>query len=170
MPSFWKYGLVICLLCLSITSEASFSNDDHTCSVEQLEGKWQFFKYIYQDKIHPPMNPDLILQFEFFGNGQNRLYWTRKGQTNFCERRGVYIYNQCQLMDQVVWVNPENGPGCSRDQDMVVGRRTTTRVDFNDDLLHLYLRLGDEPFIYVWKRVESDEDAESNLSSTKTGK
>lgn len=124
-------------------------------SAAAVLGSWQFHKILYRDGEHPPFNPDLILIFEFHPDGTDRLFWTRRNQHGFCERKGRYSWSAetSLLQDEVIWSNPGNSPECARDPDMLVGRRTETRLEAFGDELRLWLYVGDEPLIYVWRRL-----------------
>ena len=122
------------------------------CDGDAIHGKWKWHKYIYDGQEFPPNNPDLNLTFEFFPGGKNRLHWDRNGEKGFCERYGNYLFAQCQLIDQVTWVNPKNAFGCGSDPDMRIGRQTQTRAEVKGDEIFLYLSLGGKPFVYVWKK------------------
>lgn len=121
--------------------------------LEPILGQWQFYEYIYQGETHPLPNPQLILQFEFFPHGVNRLFWVRKNETGFCERQAYYSYENETITQEVFWTNPENHMECGQDTDMQIGHKNHTRlVRVNEDL-HFYVEFSGEDFIYVLKRT-----------------
>lgn len=146
-----RFAFLIALLFLTGTTSAA----SEIASRSPIVGRWQFYKILFRGEEHPPFTSNLILTFEFNPGGSDRLHWTRDGQHGFCERTGRYQWSpqQSLLMDEITWVNPENAPGCARDPDMTLGRRTETKVEIADGELNLWLSVGDEPLIYVWKRM-----------------
>jgi len=120
---------------------------------EVLWGNWQFHRYILKGETHSIPNPQLVLQYEFFADGTNRLFWTRKNEPGFCERQALYLYQDELIHQEVVWVNPENSIECSKDMDMQLGQKNTTRLKRVGEFLHLHIPFSGEDFIYVLKRV-----------------
>lgn len=139
------------LVILFLTTLAHGQKNDLT---ETLSGHWQLTSLFYQGQERPPLNPNLVLQFEFHKDGTNRLFWSRKNETGFCERKAYYAWNQESLLQKVFWTNPENALSCGADPDMQLGRTSVTQAKIENSRLHLYLALGDEPLIYIWKRIE----------------
>ena len=122
---------------------------------EQIVGHWLYFKKIYR-KVEMPEPPEatLRLHYELNIDGTNRLYWWHEGESDLCERKGVWILEKNVLHDRVTWVNPKNSVGCDRDPDMQLGRQTASSVSLDragNFLLHL--SLGGEPLVYVWKKI-----------------
>jgi hypothetical protein len=127
----------------------------------RLIGKWFYYKKIYGEIEMPePPEATLRLYFEFSANGEERLYWWYEGQNVFCERKSVWEMRDSILYDRVTWVNPRNSNECGRDPDMQLGRETVSPLSFSDsgDLL-LHMSLGDEPLIYVWKKISETKAA-----------
>lgn len=125
---------------------------------EKIVGHWLYYKKIYRGVEMPePPEATLRLHFEFFSDGTDRLYWWHEGEGDLCERRGAWTMAGNTLHDRVTWVNPQNSVGCGRDPDMQVGRETASPVSFseNGDFL-LYLVLGDDPLVYVWKKISDN--------------
>lgn len=128
-------------------------------ATSEIEGRWIFHKMIYRGGEHPPLNPDLVILFEFRSDGTDRLFWTRLNQPGgFCERLAYYSYSAPFLSEEVYWANPENARECARDPDMIPGKQGTSRLEREGEELFLHLGLGDEPLIYVWRRCEPEED------------
>ncbi|RME14817.1 MAG: hypothetical protein D6797_07995 [Bdellovibrio sp.] len=143
---------LVFLLFLFFSWGAQTHNQSSSCTLNKIFGVWQYYKFIYEGKEHPPLHPDLQMIFEFNPNGTNRLYWTYKGQNLFCERKGQYIYKDCVLLDKITWVNPNNSPNCASDPDMRKGRITKTKLQIINGELYLWLSLAGKPFIYVWRK------------------
>ena len=120
--------------------------------VSEIIGQWKFVEYIYEGKTLPLPNPNLNLYFEFNETGSDRLWWFRNNEPGFCERIGLFKYENELLEDQVVWVHPDNHVECSKHEDMRMGQNAKNKVVIVDDKLHLYLSLKGQPFIYVWER------------------
>ncbi len=131
-----------------------------------LHGKWKFTKFIYQGQEHPPLNPNLQLYFEFYKTGTNRLWWYRSDERGFCERIGIYSYQEDKLTDEIVWVNPQNNFDCSKDPDMQMGRKSTTLVEILDYQLRIHMSLAGEPFIYIWEKKKTPHQQPVPLPGT----
>jgi len=144
------------LLALSQLSSTASAAGVLATSPSWLLGAWKFSGYIYQNELKPPLNPKLILIFEFFPDSTSKLFWTRQDEPGFCERRGLFSVVDDMLTDEIVWVNPNNNIECSRDPDMQLGKKATNEVRYLDNKLHLYLSLAGEPFIYVFERAPAD--------------
>lgn len=131
-----------------------------------IQGRWQFYKKIW-DGIEMPEPPAATLRlfFEFSENKESRLYWWHEGEGDWCERKGEYSLQEGQLVDTITWVNPKNSRFCSNDPDMQLGRITRTPVSINNGDLWLHLHLGDDPLIFVWKKLPSDPSGLSPSSS-----
>jgi len=127
-----------------------------------VEGRWVFFRMIYQGQERPPLNPDLLILLELRPDGTDRLFWTRQGQEGFCERLAHYTDEAPFLSEEIYWANPRNARECARDPDMTPGRKGSTRVEIHPgtgspggEVLYMHLGLGDETLIYVWRRCEA---------------
>lgn len=123
----------------------------HAGESQELIGKWQAVGYIYQDTFIQPPDPQLTLIFEFFEDGTNRLFWQMKNETSFCERKGEWKVVKGILHETIVWVNPNNGMGCSGDPDMEIGRENQAPFWRQDTQLFVEIPLGDETLVYVWE-------------------
>ncbi|MBY0384878.1 hypothetical protein K2X05_06940 [bacterium] len=128
---------------------------------EDLLGKWQALGYYYQGTLIKPDDPRLILTFEFFADESNILYWKNKDESAFCERKGKWLVQDDNLVDEVVWVNPENGMDCGGDPDMQVGKINISRFWVEDGQLFVEIPLADEYLIYVWNPVVPEQDSNS---------
>jgi len=125
---------------------------------QTIIGQWFYIAKIYQG-IEIPEHPEstLRLHFDFSVDGQSRLYWWHQNEGDFCERIGKYRIEAGNLVDEVTWINPKNSPGCGLDPDMQLGRVTTTAISFRGSELLLHLYIGNEPLIYVWKKIAPEE-------------
>ncbi len=133
-----------------------FTGTAQALEKEDLVGHWHFYKKIYKGMEMPePPEATLRLEFEFTADGMNHLYWTHQGDTDICERRGNYFVKDDYLVDEIVWVNPKNSSDCAKDPDMQRGKRTITPISIKNKDLYLYMMLGDDPLIYIWKKIEN---------------
>jgi hypothetical protein len=122
-------------------------------SNESIQGKWHYIGHFYQDVFQKPMNPNLVLTFEFTEDGTSRLRWHRTNENGFCERTGKYSFDGKHILDEVTWVNPENTYECGKDPDMQLGHKTETPARLVDGNLQTDLPLGDSFLIFVWEKV-----------------
>ena len=74
------------------------------------------------------------------------------GRQGFCERRAIYEFASGKLVQQVVWVNPQNAIWCDQDVDMRLGYQSWTEAWLKDGKLHLVIQMGEEDLIYVWEK------------------
>jgi hypothetical protein len=118
-----------------------------------LIGKWQAIGYFYQGTFIEPAEARMILTFEFFQNGTNILFWQIKGEKSFCERKGKWLVQDEMLVDEVYWVNPENGMDCGGDPDMQVGKINVSHFWVEKGQLFVEIPLASEYLIYVWNPV-----------------
>lgn len=132
-------------LIILASGQTAFSKENST-----LWGKWRFIGYIYGGSFQEPANPNLILTFEFLQDGTDVLHWHRLNENGFCERKGKYSYEREKLIDEVIWVNPNNSFECYRDPDMVLGKKQITPLRRQSDRLYMDLPLADETLTYVW--------------------
>lgn len=123
-------------------------------------GQWKFKEMIYKGQSVPLPNPDLNLNWTFFKNGTERLYWDR-GTEAFCERFSYYSFEGDSLLEEPFFLNPRNASDCSKDPDMQIGKKTKIKINVSKNELHFYFQLGEEELIYVLKPV-SDFIVESN--------
>lgn len=120
---------------------------------DDLIGKWQAVGYFYQGSFIQPKDPRLTLTYEFFPDGKDILYWKNKDETSFCERRGSWLVQDGTLVDEVVWVNPQNGMDCSNDPDMQTGKISISPFWVEAEKLQVEIPLGSEVLIYVWEKI-----------------
>ncbi len=122
---------------------------------EPILGHWFFYKKIYLGHEMPePPSATLRMHFEFEANGVSVLYWWHEGEGDFCRRRGKYSVQGSMLVDEVIWVDPDNSEKCSDDPDMQLGRKTKTPYYFRGPDLALKFHIGDEELDLVWKKLE----------------
>lgn len=120
-----------------------------------LHGHWFFYKKIYRGRELPePPEATLRLHYEFSSSGRSRLYWWHEGEGDHCLREGEYRVEGNELLEQVVWVDPDNTFGCASDPDMQLGRRTRTPFRLAGPDFALRFHLGDEPLEMVFKRLD----------------
>ena len=115
-------------LLLFISVNTSLADISQEVFTSPILGKWKFTEYIYEGKSLPLPNPHLNLFFEFNETGSDRLWWYRNNEDGFCERIGVYKYENEILEDQVVWVNPDNHLECAQHQDMKLGQNAKNKL------------------------------------------
>lgn len=120
---------------------------------QTIFGMWLFTSLIYQGHSMPLPNPNLKIYYEFLDTGINTLRYHREGEAGFCERRAAFEFSGSTLVQQVVWVNPQNAPWCSQDTDMQLGNQTWSDTWIENHQLHLTIPMGDEEIIYVWDKV-----------------
>jgi hypothetical protein len=147
MAQLTKYFLIFVVLFTGLTGFSASNKSD------EIVGSWKFMGFFYQGKLHPPLNPDLVLIFQFRPDGTDTIYWTRLNEKGFCERRGKYKIEDTFLTDEVTWVNPDNDRSCGQDPDMQVGKITRNSFAIKNDQFLLDLGLSGESFIYVFDRL-----------------
>lgn len=123
----------------------------------EVIGSWKFTRYIYQGNELPAPNPQLTQVLTFDETGTSRLYYSRADEAGFCERLAVYSYMPTSqtLLQQVVWVNPNNQRGCSMDPDMILGRKTSNRAWVAGDSFYLDMPLSDETITFIWDKIQN---------------
>lgn len=115
-------------------------------------GLWIFSSLIYQGHPLPLPNPALKISYQFDDIGVNTLHYYREGEKGFCERRAIYEFAGGKLMQQVIWVHPQNTAGCEQDMDMKLGYRSWTPAWLEGVKLHLEVQMGEEHLVYVWEK------------------
>ncbi len=146
-------GVIVCLISFfSIFTQAE-SAQILPVNEPFYMGNWQFDSYFYQGQENPIPNPQLVLQFEFFSDKTNRLFWVRKNETGFCERRAHFSYEAPYIEQEVFWTNPANSMECGQDTDMQVGNFSRAKLIQVGEKLHLYIDFSGEDFIYIFKRI-----------------
>jgi hypothetical protein len=89
--------------------------------------EWLYLGYIYQNKVFPPLDPELKMRFFFESGGRVRLIWENSGGLVRCERLAEYkIINNIYLWQKNIWVNPQNHTQCASDKDMALGYESTS--------------------------------------------
>ena len=147
------FFLALILTVQPITQVWSQTCDSH---FSDIVGRWQFTEFIYEGQRRPRPNQKLKLYFEYFSTGLSHLWWTRENESGFCERTGFYSYDNCEIKDEVVWVNPKNAIECGKDPDMHLGNKTLTRLERMGQELHLHVGLGGSPLIYILSPPEEN--------------
>ncbi|MFN9068233.1 MAG: hypothetical protein ACK5V3_13455, partial [Bdellovibrionales bacterium] len=66
-----------------------------------IVGTWLFTGMLISGEWTPPMNPNLVMKFEFYEDGVNRLSYFRKDEPGFCDRKALYDYDGEMLYQQV---------------------------------------------------------------------
>ncbi|KHD88377.1 MAG: hypothetical protein OM95_09585 [Bdellovibrio sp. ArHS] len=115
-------------------------------------GLWIFTSLIYQGEPMPLPNPSLKIQYQFEDTGMNTLRYHREGEQGFCERRALYEFSEGKLVQQVVWVNPQNAFSCHQDMDMRLGYQSWSKAWLKDGKFYLAVQMGEENLIYVWEK------------------
>lgn len=136
------------LLSLSF-AQMPLPTDNNTAA--DLMGDWKAIGYYYQGQWMPPNDPKMLLRFDFFKDGTNRLFWQREGEKSFCERKGMWFVFEGALHDEVSWVNPENGMDCGSDPDMQMGKVSQSVFWRDQGRMYLKIPLSDEYLYYVWE-------------------
>ncbi|MGZ3744294.1 MAG: hypothetical protein ACXWRE_16720 [Pseudobdellovibrionaceae bacterium] len=121
-------------------------------------GSWQFYAYVYEGREIPAPNPFLSQIMEFTPDGICRLYYKREDENGFCERKATYHFANGELLQKVVWVNPENQSSCGQDPDMQMGRVTTNKARIVKGIFQLDIPLSEETITYLWKRLPGPHD------------
>ena len=124
---------------------------------KDILGHWKFTEMIYRGERVPLPNPDLNLNWTFFKNGTERLYWDRGGTSGFCERFSYYNVAANVLVLETYFLNPRNASDCSKDPDMQMGKKSKIKIEALKNELHFYFQLGEEELIYVLKPVGIQE-------------
>ena len=138
--------MIIFLLIGLLSPVYGFVNKD-------ILGHWKFSEMIYRGEKVPLPNPDLNLNWTFFKNGTERLYWDRGDTSGFCERFSYFNVETNVLSVETLFLNPRNASDCSKDPDMQVGKNAKIKIDVLKDELHFYFQLGEEELIYVLRPV-----------------
>jgi hypothetical protein len=136
--------IIFLLLSLLLPAQA-YENKD-------ILGHWKFSEMIYRGQRVPLPNPDLNLNWTFFKNGTERLYWDR-ATPDFCERFSYYNFVDSDLMLETFFLNPRNASDCSKDPDMQLGKKTKIKIEVLKEELHFFFQLGEEELIYVLKPI-----------------
>lgn len=126
-----------------------------------LIGRWVYVGFIHDGKRFDRPNPDLMLFFSFNEEGIHQLYWSRRGEPGFCERRGPYHLENDELWQKVTWLNPKNDFSCGQDPDMQLNRETTNLVSLQDQELGIHMDLNGKEFIYLLQKVSIQPENKS---------
>ncbi len=147
-----KCGAIVFCFMVSVPSMASIDQGD-------LFGNWLFYKMIYKGELMDPLNPQLVMTFNFQDNGQNTLSFHRTDEEGFCERTALWFYNRekQELHQHVTWANVKNRADCNADPDFQVGHESFSPFKLENDQLYLTVPLADEKVVLVWKRLPSPQ-------------
>lgn len=139
------------LSCFSLVVLLSLSGQASTPS---LFGRWLYVGFSYEGQTYPPLDPDLVLHFEFTPDGLSHLEWSWKNSLiSTCSRRAVYAHDKNTIDQWVVWSNPQNASECNKDPDMKIGSRSQTPYSIRGNSLYLELSLDSKPLFYILKKV-----------------
>ena len=120
----------------------------HLSAGEMILGRWLYTGFIYDGQEYAPLDPDLVLYFDFYPDGLSTLQWSWSNTTAFCSRQALYAQGKDIIEQWVVWVNPENSPRCQGDPDMKIGTRSQTKYFIKENQLYLELNLDGKPLYY----------------------
>ena len=144
--------LIGTILILSCSRGFSDSAADSSSIPSWIVGSWKLIGFIYHNEFKPPLNPNLELFFIYRDDGTDTLYWSRIGESGFCERQGRFSITGNYINDENIWTNPKNNIDCGQDPDMQVGRKTCTAISYVEGSLRLNLGLAGEDFFYVFRK------------------
>lgn len=156
MNSIFSVPIILTLL-LFFQSPSAQSYIPAQGSESQIWGQWKYIGFIYKGQFNSPLNPNLLLTFEFLKNGSNILRWSYVNEEGFCERKGEYSYDGQLLTDKILWVNPKNSIECQKDPDMTMGKTQITPLRRINDQIHLDINLSDETLIYILALNQPEE-------------
>ncbi len=142
------FSVIVFLLSFSL--EVRASNDG-----SELTGHWLFYKMIYKGELMDPLNPKLVMTFNFQEGLYNALSFHRTDEEGFCERVALWSFDhqKQRLYQRVTWANPKNRADCSSDPDFQVGHESYSPFKYEKDQLYLTVPLADENVVLVWKRL-----------------
>jgi hypothetical protein len=124
-----------------------------------IVGTWLFTGMLISGVWTPPMNPNLVMKFEFYEDGVNRLNYFRKDEPGVCDRKALYDYDGEILYQNVTWVSKENDSRCFEDPDMQMGAETQTHVTMQGSQIFMEVQVGDEVVVYIWdKKIDNEGD------------
>ena len=119
---------------------------------KDLNGVWQYDGFFYEGHRYPNPNPNLELYFTFNSVSHvDVLYYSRKNEVGFCERRAEFSVKGNSLHQQITWINPANNAECQQDVDMQIRRASETPFSFNVGELWFHLEVNGKPFTYILK-------------------
>ena len=118
-----------------------------------IVGSWIFTGMLISGEWSPPINPNLVMKFEFYEDGINRLNYYRKDEQGTCDRKALYDYDGETLYQRVTWVSKENDSRCFEDPDMQLGSETKTNATLKGSQIFMEVQVGDEVIIYIWDKI-----------------
>lgn len=122
-------------------------------AANKIVGRWLYVGFIYQGQTYAPLDPDLVLYFEFTKDGYSKLEWSWKNSASTCARWALYANDEKTIDQWVVWSDPQNAPDCQKDPDMKIGSRSQIPYLAEDRLLYLEISLDSNPLFYILKKV-----------------
>jgi hypothetical protein len=131
-------------------------------SIDQIQGRWQYDGFFFENHRYPNPNPELVLTFTFTNDGKSVLSWRRENENSFCEREASYHLVGEHLWQKVTWVNPKNSPDCASDSDMRLGAETDTVISLAEPELSFHFDLNGKAFLYILKRVAPPDASAAN--------
>lgn len=123
-------------------------------AAEPVEGRWQFYKKVFEGNEMPEPEDGLKMFWEYGADGTSRLWWERKSSGESCNRKGEYHVEGDEIVEKATWIDPANTPFCEKDPDMTNGRETRNKFELRNGELVLFFHLNNEPLELVWKKVE----------------
>jgi hypothetical protein len=155
------FSFIILMSFISFNSLATDLATDFStiCSTElsseprSVMGRWRHVGLIYDGTRMPPRDARLDLRYELYESQISRLAWTYDNWRTLCERFAYFEINSNQIVDEVIWVNPENRDECSLDPDMQLGKKSITPFLFEGENLLLEIPFGADSIYYEWERV-----------------
>ncbi len=122
----------------------------------QLVGTWQYYKILYKGQMMAPLDPDLIMTYQFDDSDLNTIKYQRLNQEGFCERTAQWSMDPLneQLHQTVVAVNPGNRGDCQKDPDMQLDHESWTPIKVVNNELYLSMPLADEELVLIWKKIK----------------
>ncbi len=126
-----------------------------TTKAHQIEGTWKYTSFAYETMRIPIPHEKLNLKIKFGKDGRSTLRWSHPNESGFCERIAQYlIYDDNQVWQQTVWVNPKNHISCSADPDMQIDGESKTKFSILNRRLYFHMVLDGKPFKYILRRIK----------------
>ncbi len=120
---------------------------------KSILGTWKYIGFDYEGHRYSPADPRLNLTFTFTPDGIDRLFWETVGEPGLCERKASYKIVDHNLIQENIWVNPNNKAECSHDPDMQMGKISTTKFEISESEIHFILELNGKDLIYILKNL-----------------
>lgn len=120
--------------------------------MNSLIGIWVYVSLIYQGQPIPKLNPELKMNYIFYSNQMNEIFYYRENENGYCKRKAEYSIVNDTLKQEVVEVDPGNAFFCGQDTDMQLGNVSYVKFRVVENRMYLDLPLGDEILTYVWEK------------------